>query len=334
MSILKITAQIARKFLFVCILASFVFVANAEAQNLTKQEIESSVGKIAELIKDNYVFPEKGKSIAARFSSEHATGKFDDAKNWQEFSLTATKVLRDLSGDGHLYVRFDPKQVKELLTTPGDAANSDGENSFFHGSDARERNYGFSEVKILDGNIGYLKLSEINISEKSLPTLFATMRFVSNTRALTIDLRDNGGGGSEIGAVFQSFFLPKNVALLEFRRRNGNVEISKTVSWLTEKKYDQPVYIIVNQKTGSAAEAFAYSMQSKKRAKIVGQPSSGGANMNSWYVVNEHIFVSVSTGAPVLPGTEESWEGKGVQPDFPIASGQEIEFVRRTVLIK
>lgn len=334
MSILKIAAEAARKFLFACTLASFVFGADAEAQNLTKKEIESSVGKIAEIIKDNYVFAEKGKSIAARFSNEHALGKFDGAKSWQEFSLIAAKVLRDLSGDGHLFVRYDPKQAKELLTTPDDAANSDEEDSFFHGNAAREKNYGFSEVKIFDGNLGYLKLSEINISEKSLPTLFAAMRFVSNTRALTIDLRDNGGGGSEIGAVLESFFIPKNVALLESRSRSGNVEVSKTVSWLTEKKYDQPVYIIVNQKTASAAEAFAYSLQAKKRAKIVGQPSAGGANMSSWYAVNEHIFVSVSTGAPVLPGTEESWEGKGVQPDFSVAPGQEIEFVRRTVTKK
>ncbi len=335
MSILITTAQYTRKFLFACVLASFVFAADARAQNLTKKEIESGAGKIAALIKDNYVFAEKGKSIAESFSNAHSLGKFDAAKNWQEFSLEATKVLRDLSGDGHLFVRYDPKRAKELLTTPDDVSNSNEEDPFFHGIAAREKNYGFAEVKILSGNLGYLKLSEINISEKSLPTLLAAMRFVSYTRALTIDLRDNSGGGSEIGAVLESFFLPKNVTLLEFRSRAGNVEFSKTVSWLTENKYDRPVYIIVNQKTASAAEAFAYALQAKKRAKIVGQPSAGGANMSSWYAVNEHVYVSVSTGAPVLPGTtEESWEGKGVQPDLLIAPGEEIEFIIRTVTKK
>src|SRR5215218_9515747 len=124
MSILKIAAQAARKFLFACVLASSAFAAAAGAQNLTGKEIESSVVKIAELIKNNYVFPEKGKSIAARFSNEHALGKFDDAKNWQEVSQSATKILQNLSGDGHLFVKYDPKQAKELLTIPDEAANS------------------------------------------------------------------------------------------------------------------------------------------------------------------------------------------------------------------
>ncbi len=87
MSILKIAAQITRKFLFVFVFASFVFAADAEAQNLTKQDIESSVGKIVELIKDNYVFAEKGKSIAARLSREHAPSKFDGAKNWNDLGI-------------------------------------------------------------------------------------------------------------------------------------------------------------------------------------------------------------------------------------------------------
>lgn len=130
-------------------------------------------------------------------------------------------------------------------------------------------------------------------------------------------------------AVLESFFLPKNISLLEFKSRSGTVEISKTVAWLTEKKYDAPVFIIVNKKTASAAEAFAFALQSKKRAKVVGQASAGGANMSSWYPVNEFLYLSVSTAAPVLPGTETSWEGKGVQPDFVTALGDEIEFIKQ-----
>ena len=154
------------------------------------------------------------------------------------------------------------------------------------------------------------------------------MNFIANTKALVIDLRDNGGGGSELGSVFQSFFLPKDIPLLEFKTRNGPITIDKTVLWLTEKKYDNPLFIIVNKGTASAAEAFAYSLQNKKRAKIIGQQSAGAANMNSWYVVNEQIYVSVSTAAPTLPGTEDSWEQKGIQPDHIVENGNEIEFIR------
>lgn len=298
-------------------------------------EIETSVLKIAKLIEENYVFPNKGRTIAANFLGEHARGKFKNTKDWKEFAKTATDVLRSVSGDRHLFVEYDPQQVKELVSPPKQNINAnsdaDAENSFFYGEKARQKNYGFQEVKVLDGNIGYLKLSEINISEKSLPILFGAMRFVENTKALVIDLRDNGGGGSEIGAVLESFFLPKNSVLLEFKNRGGAVEISRTVAWLTENKYQKPLYVIVNKKTASAAEAFAFALQSQKRAAIVGQPSAGAANMSSWYPVNDSIYVSVSTAAPVLPGTETSWEGKGVQPDFLTVEGKEIEIVKENL---
>jgi len=40
--------------------------------------------------------------------------------------------------------------------------------------------------------------------------------------------------------------------------------------------------------------------------------------------VNDAIFISISEATPVLPGTQESWEGKGVQPDLVTAPGEEI----------
>ena len=242
-----------------------------------------------------------------------------------------TKILQDYSNDGHLYVRHDAKTVKELLTTTDQVAESGTEDPFFHSKEARERNFGFDEVRVLKGNIGYIKLSEINISEKSLPTLFAAMEFVANTKTLILDLRGNGGGGSEVGPVLESMFLPKNVKLLEFKTRSGHVTTAETVPWITQKRYANPLFIIINKKTGSAAEAFTFALQAKKRAEVVGQPSAGAAHMNSWYVVNDEIYVSVSTGAPTLPGTDTSWERRGVQPDHTVAVDHEIEFLLRKI---
>lgn len=325
------------------ILPIIIFLAGAMSsvtgfsQSLSKKELESAITAIAKLIDDNYVFPKKGKQIATHFLQEYKNGKFNQTNDWNTFGSIATECLRNFSHDGHLYVRHDPKTVKELTAAQHDPVDSNSTDQFsydpfYYGKEAIEKNFGFREVKILDGNIGYIKLSEINISARSLPVLFAAMEFISNTKALVIDLRDNGGGGSELGSVFPSYFLPKDIPLLDFKTRNGPSTIDKTVLWLTEKKYDNPLFIIVNNGTASAAEAFAYSLQNKKRAKIIGQPSAGAANMNSWYVVNEQIFVSVSTAAPTLPGTEVSWEQIGIQPDHIVEAGTEIEFILTTEL--
>ncbi|MBO9616904.1 MAG: hypothetical protein J7619_29730 [Dyadobacter sp.] len=301
----------------------------AFAQVLSVGETDAAIATMVQQIDTAYVFPEKGQKIAQHLRSEYRQGKFSAAKNWQELAETISKNLKEFSQDGHLYVRFDPKTVKELQSAAesGPDTASQAPEPFFDGKDAAERNYGFRNVQVLKGNIGYLEISEINISANSLPVLFAAMRFVANTRALVVDLRNNGGGGSNVGSVLESFFLPPNRSLLEFRTRNGSMQTEKTVGWLLEPKYEKPLFILVSKGTASAAEAFAYALQKHRRAKIVGQRSAGAAFMNSWYPVNEHLYMSVSTGAPAWPGTTENWESTGIQPDYTVPERTELDAV-------
>ena len=100
---------------------------------------------------------------------------------------------------------------------------------FYYGPKAVTNNFGFAHVQVLEGNLGYLQLTEINLSEQTLPVLMAAMQFVVNTRGLIIDLRNNGGGGSAIGHVLESYFLPKETPLLHFRTRHSAGETARTV---------------------------------------------------------------------------------------------------------
>jgi C-terminal processing protease CtpA/Prc len=316
------------KLIIVSIFLLLPFAVNAQFQPVDRKAATAAVNRIAALIKEHYVFEEKGNRIAAELLEQYRRGALDTAGNWQVFGSVVTGIISKAGQDGHLYVRYDPQTVKSLQV-PEDTAAAEKEDMFLHGPAAAAGNFGFRELKILDNNIGYMKISEINISVKSLPVLYAAMQFVANTRALAIDLQENGGGGSDIGPVFESFFLPPNKPLLNMRSRTGIIETMKTVAWLTQKRYDKPLYILVGPKTASAAEAFAFTLQAQRRAVIIGQPSAGGAHMNSWYPVNDEIYVSVSTAAPVLPGTDISWEGKGVQPDHVTERGEELGLVNR-----
>lgn len=313
-----------------CLLLCFAAQAQPRPPKAaSEQEIADAVDTIAALLKENYVYKEKGARIAAHLKEQHRQNAFAGITDWRAFDSLATAILRGYSKDGHLYVRHDPEKVKNLRSRTDIKARKPGEDDFFSGKAAAEKNYGFRELRILEGNVGYIKLDEINISLRSRSLLYAVMQFVARTRALVIDLRNNGGGGSDIGPVFESFFLPANTPLLEFKSRDGKVVTDRTWNRLPQEKYDKPVYILVNKRTASAAEAFAYVMQAHKRATIIGQPSAGAANMNTFYPVNDEILVSVSTSAPALPGTEESWEQKGVQPHHVTAPEDELPMVKK-----
>lgn len=303
---------------FLACLANAVVVAQPYNSNTRKAAVDS----IAKFITNNYVFADKGKQIAEHLLQQEAKGVFNKLQNWKQFDSAATRILRAFSGDGHLYTGIDANIVKQLRRPQ---INDPHDNEPI--VDDRESNYGFVEVRILPGNMGYIQLKKININRKSLPLLYAAMTFVSSTKALVLDLRNNGGGGSDTGAVVQSFFLRPDVPLLQFHQRSGEQVIERTVGWLREPVYTPPLYILVNGGTASAAEAIAFSLQHHQRAVIVGQKSAGAANMNTWYPVNDSLYVSVSTASPTIPGTRLTWEATGITPDIKTEPGKEMEAI-------
>ncbi len=305
----------------ICLGGCCIALSASAQQVLPATAVSKAVDSTAALIRRHYVFADKGEHIATHFEAQYKAGAFSNTTNWQAFDSLGTAILRSFSQDGHLYLRYNPDKVKALRSQQ----QAHGVDDFFHGPRASAQNYGFREAKVLAGNTGYIKLDEINISDESLPVLQAAMTFLSRTRSLIIDLRDNGGGGSEIKPVLESYFLPPGLPLLEFRSRSGQPEVDSSVAIDAAHAYHGALYVLVNKKTASAAEAFAYVMQAQQRATVIGQPSAGAANHNTFFPLNNAIFISISEAAPVLPGTRESWEGKGVQPDKVTAPGEEIE---------
>ena len=311
------------RFVFLLITILFFQFANAQ-QQLSAADKNAAIQSIAKQIAANYIYPEKGGQIASHIQTSNFKGAFDKATTWKEFNELVTNELRAFSNDAHLFVRNDPAVVKELKQPPM-ASNDKGQVS----SEVSPQPSMIQESKVLADNIGYLKITNINIRKDNLQELYDAMKKMEETKALVIDLRNNGGGGSEVGPLLESYFLPDATPTLQFNTRDGNFTIDSTVSWLKEKKYNNPVYILINKNTASAAEAFAFVLQQNKRAKIVGERSAGAAYMNSWYAIDDENFVSVSTAAPFIPGKNVSWELTGVQPDIKVKKGDALEVAMR-----
>jgi hypothetical protein len=298
----------------VLIMIAFATPVAIHAQSLSEEERTAAIQSIARHIAGNYVFPEQGGQIASHIQQANHRGEFNNARNWKEFDEQVTASIQAFSKDPHLYVQYDPQQAETLSTSGARTADrmyvSDGE----PGESATV----VADSRILDGNIGYVKLSSLNINKETLPAIYKTIKAVENTDALIVDLRDNKGGGSELGAVFESFFVPSSTPLLEVTSRTGDVRKLNAVDWLKVKRYEKPLYVLVNRNTASAAEAFAFSLQQIGRAKVAGETTSGAAYLNEWYPVGSHSYVSVSTSAPNFPGTDRSWNGTGVRPNIKV----------------
>lgn len=298
-----------------------MFMMSASAQQLTKADKTAAIQTIAKLIASNYVYPEKGGQIASHIQSANFQGAFEKATNWKEFDDLVTHELQAYSKDVHLYIRHNPDVTKSLKAAP---KNEDRSKVLTY-DDEMSGSSGITDSKVLDSNVGYLKISEINFNRKNLQEVYDAMKKIEGTKSLIIDLRDNGGGGSEVGPVLESYFIPSGKPILQFTKRDGNTVTDSTIMRLEGKSYDRPVYILVNRNTASAAEAFAFVLQQHKKARVVGERSAGAAYKNEWFAIDDENFVSVSTAAPSIPGKNISWELEGIQPDIKVRKGDALE---------
>jgi C-terminal processing protease CtpA/Prc len=84
------------------------------------------------------------------------------------------------------------------------------------------------------------------------------------------------------------------------------------------------VYILVNHRTASATEGFAYAMQKLKRATIIGQTTAGAGIAGGFAKLGsgtEQAFIP--SKMIVAPHTETGWEGAGVVPEVTTEPGRE-----------
>jgi C-terminal processing protease CtpA/Prc len=95
---------------------------------------------------------------------------------------------------------------------------------------------------------------------------------------------------------------------------------------------DRPLYILVGRETFSGGEGFAYDMQARKRATIIGEKTDGGAHPGASYRLSQHFEAFIPIGNPTHPITKGNWEGVGVTPDVPVPSEQALKTAHKMAL--
>ena len=182
-------------------------------------------------------------------------------------------------------------------------------------------NYGFQEVKILEGNIGYLDLRRFSNPEDAGGTADAIIEFLRNTNAIIIDIRRNGGGTPKMVQWIISYFMEGETFLLNtFYKRQGDFKKQFwTIPHPNNKRLPKTkLYILTSKRTFSAAEEFAYDLKHLKRATIIGEQTGGGAHPGGRIMASLNYNVWTPTARAINPITKTNWEGIGVVPDIKI----------------
>jgi retinol-binding protein 3 len=288
---------------------------------------ERVIETLAEAIEREYVIPARGSEIAQELRNRNRQGEFSAASDAPSLAIALNAVLTEAGRDKHLSVRFGPSPSGMAAPPPGAGGpGSTGGPSGGPGlppgmlEQLRGRNFEFSKVEILPGNVGYMQIGGLHPPELAGETAAAALRFLENSDALILDLRSSPGGTQQMVNLLASAFLPDDGRTLltsQFRGQQPNVH--KVMSKLpVTRRPDPPLYILTSRSTFSAGEALAYILQQHGRATVVGETSAGAANHNVFVDVGEGLTASISIGLTTHPVSGTNWEGTGVVPDVTV----------------
>jgi C-terminal processing protease CtpA/Prc len=259
----------------------------------------------------HYVFPDTATQIEALLRQRQHDGTYDAITNGEQFAARLTADMASVAHDLHMKVKFSPSRLRpgrEVDAMPNALAQA-----------TRNHTYGVDSVDHLSPAIGYLRLTAFPPRTLVADKYASALDKLSDTDALIIDVRHNGGGVPESVALLISYFVDGPTRLNDiWSRDSGQTTQTWTEGKLDGKRYGakKPVVILAGPGTASAAEDFTYTMQALKRATVIGERTWGGAHPVALYRLGDHFFAAIPHSRTISPITHTNWEGAGVTPDI------------------
>jgi retinol-binding protein 3 len=322
-------------------LLAVVFCHVSLAQDNTTVQINSEVKNklvfnICTSLNRNYVYPEKAKAMVDFLKQQNQKGAYDSVKNEEDLANLITKDLRKVYADKHLRITYDPDLEKDILAFLA-SKNGAKKIALDDIEKDKKKNFHFRKVEILPSNIGYIELNGFAVpSQSTSQTIRAAFQFVANTDALIIDLRNNfGGNGKTAGEIIGYFFETKTYSGRTFNK----IENKWTNEYIENKQkttnrllLNMPIFLLVSNRTFSAAEAFAYNLQNLKGVVVIGVATHGGAHVTrSFSLGNGFVgFIPYSRGENAI--TKTDWEGTGVIPNIEVTEENSLATAKTKIL--
>ncbi|WP_242678736.1 S41 family peptidase [Psychrobacter pygoscelis] len=176
------------------------------------------------------------------------------------------------------------------------------------------------EVRVrLQEGVAIVKLPVFqNNSRQNILT--ALTKLNAPVSGLVIDVRDNPGGVLEAAVDIAGLFMSET-PVVQIEGRQGVERILTTSADAALSIL--PVIILQNRYSASAAEVLASSLQTQKRAQIVGETSYGKGSVQSVIPVNDEQAIKL-TVAHYLTADGRQIDDIGVTPDIELKGEEDL----------
>lgn len=171
--------------------------------------------------------------------------------------------------------------------------------------------------RLAGGRIGYVRISRFGTDTHQRVATFVRAFARDKVAGIILDLRDNPGGSTRAARAVTSMFGDLPVVYCEQRRGAKVLELPREGDVVT----DQPLVVLVNERSMSSAEIVAGALQLSARARIVGAPTWGKGLIQKVYPLQAPLGGAIRTtiatfatpdGVPI--------HARGIVPDVYVPS--------------
>ena len=169
------------------------------------------------------------------------------------------------------------------------------------------------EYEMLDGNVGYISLSQfIETTASSFIKAYNELASEGMTSVI-IDLRNNGGGLVSSVVAIADFLLPKGNITYLIDKDGGREEYNSD----KHSALDIPCVVLVNGNTASASEILTGALSDYKMATVVGETTFGKGIVQVILTLKDGTGLKVTMARYYTPNGV-CIHGVGIAPDVEV----------------
>ena len=174
--------------------------------------------------------------------------------------------------------------------------------------------------EMLPHGVGYLRISQFqNRTGPDLIKAIGNLKAQGQLNGLILDLRNNPGGVLSAAIEVVDAFIDQGLIVsTKGRDEFLDAKYEATTATVLDR---EPIVILINGGSASAAEIVAGALQDHERAVLIGTPSFGKGSVQTILTLENNYALKLTTALYYTPNGR-SIQATGIQPTIQVSGGE------------